>query len=73
MNAYIYIEGIMHSILSKNRNHNCDCSCFQNTGLFNVDTIRKWAHKVGRVTRKKSYMNKINRGKRFKFGKTIDE
>ena len=33
-----------------------------------VDTIRKRAHKVGPVTHKKLDMNKINRGKRFKFG-----
>ena len=41
-----------------------------------IDTIRKWAHKGGlieRVARKKSYSNKINRGKRLKFGKEILE
>ena len=30
-----------------------------------VDTIRKRAHEVGRVARKKPYMNKINGGKRL--------
>ena len=38
-----------------------------------VDTIRKRAHEVGRVARKKSYMNKINRGKRLKFAKEMLE
>ena len=28
-----------------------------------VDIIRKWAHELGRVARKKPYVNKINRGK----------
>ena len=38
-----------------------------------VDTIRKWAHKVGRAVHKKSYVNKISRGKRLKFGKEMLE
>ena len=38
-----------------------------------VDTNRKWAHEVGRVARKKPYVNKINRGKRLKFDKEMLE
>ena len=38
-----------------------------------VDTIRKRVHEVGRVARKKPYVNKINRGKRFKFAKEMLE
>ena len=38
-----------------------------------VDTIRKRTHEVGRVARKKPYVNKINRGKRLKFGKEMLE
>ena len=41
-----------------------------------VDTIRKRAHEVElfeRVARKKPYVNKINRGKRLKFGKEMLE
>ena len=38
-----------------------------------VDTIRKRAHKVGPVAHKKLDMNKINRGKRFKFGRKMLE
>ena len=38
-----------------------------------VDTIRTWAHELGRVARKKSSMNKINRGKRVKFGEEMLE
>ena len=38
-----------------------------------VDTIRKRAHEVGRVARKKPYVNKINRGKRLKFAKETHE
>ena len=41
--------------------------------LLQVDTIRKWAHEVGRVTRKKPYVNKINRGKRLMFVKEMLE
>ena len=41
-----------------------------------VDIIRKRAHEfglLGRVARKKPYVNKINRGKRVKFGKVMLE
>ena len=41
-----------------------------------VNTIRERVHEVGlfgRVARKKPYVNKINRGKRLKFGKEILE
>ena len=38
-----------------------------------VETIRERAHEVGRVARKKPYVNKINRGTRLKFGKEILE
>ena len=38
-----------------------------------VDTIRKRAHEVRRVARKKPYVNKINRGKRLKFAKETHE
>ena len=38
-----------------------------------VDTIRKWAHEVGRVARKKPSVNKINREKRLKFAKEMLE
>ena len=41
-----------------------------------IDTIRKRAHEVGllgRVAGKKSYVNKINRGKRLKFSKEMLE
>ena len=38
-----------------------------------VDTIRKRVHEVGRVARKKPYVNKINRGKRIKLGKEMLE
>ena len=38
-----------------------------------VDTIRQRAHELGRVARKKLYVNKINRGKRLKFGKVMLE
>ena len=41
-----------------------------------VDTIRKRAHEVGRfgpVAHEKSFVNHINRGKRFKFGKEMHE
>ena len=38
-----------------------------------IDTIRKRAHELGRVARKKPYVNKINRGKRIKFAKEILE
>ena len=41
-----------------------------------VYTIRKQVHEValfGRVARKKPYVNKINRGKRLKFGKEMLE
>ena len=38
-----------------------------------VDTIRKRTHELGRVARKKLYVNKINRGKWIKFGKEILE
>ena len=41
-----------------------------------VDTIRNRAHEArlfGQVARKKPYMNKINRGKRLKFGKEMLE
>ena len=41
--------------------------------LLHVDTIRKRAHEVGRVARKKPYVNKINRGKRLKFAKKMFE
>ena len=41
--------------------------------LLQVDTIRKWAHEIGRVTRKKHYVNKINRGKRLMFVKEMLE
>ena len=39
----------------------------------NVDTIRKLAHEVGRVVRKKPYVNKIYRGKQLKFAKEMPE
>ena len=41
-----------------------------------VDTIRNRGHEArlfGRVARKKPYVNKINRGKRFKFAKEMFE
>ena len=38
-----------------------------------IDTIRKRAHEVGRVARKKPCMNKINREKQFKFCKKMLE
>ena len=38
-----------------------------------VETIRKWVHEFGRVAHKKPYVNKINRGKRLKFGKEMLE
>ena len=38
-----------------------------------ADTIRKRAHELGRVARQKPYVNKINRGKRIKFGKEMLE
>ena len=38
-----------------------------------VDTIRKRAHELGRVARKKPYVNKIDRRKRIKFGKEMLE
>ena len=38
-----------------------------------VDTIRKRAHEVRRVARKKSCVNKINRGRRLKFDKEMLE
>ena len=38
-----------------------------------IDTIRKRAHEVGRVARKKHCMNKINREKQFKFCKKMLE
>ena len=41
-----------------------------------VDTIRNRAHEarlLGRVARKKPYVNKINRGKRLKFAKEMLE
>ena len=41
--------------------------------LLHVDTIRKRAHKVGQVVRKKPYVNKINRGKRLKVAKDMFE
>ena len=41
--------------------------------LLQVDTVRKRAHEVGRVVRKKSYVNKINRGKQVKFDKEVLE
>ena len=38
-----------------------------------VDTIRKRVHELGRVARKKSFVNKIIRGKRSKFPKEVLE
>ena len=41
-----------------------------------VETIRNRAHEAtlfGRVARQKPYLNKINRGKRLKFGKEMLE
>ena len=38
-----------------------------------VDTIRKRVHELGRVARKKSFVNKIIRGKRAKFSKEMLE
>ena len=38
-----------------------------------VDIIRKRAHKIGPVAHKKPDMNKINRRKRFKFGRKMLE
>lgn len=42
--------------------------------VLHADTIRKRAHEVGlfgRVARKKPYLNKINRGKRFRFAREM--
>ena len=41
--------------------------------LLQVDTIRKRAYEVGRIARRKSYVNRSNRGRRLKFDKEILE
>ena len=38
-----------------------------------IDTIRKRAHELGQVARKKPYLNKINREKWLKFGQKMLE
>ena len=38
-----------------------------------IDTIQKRTYEVGRIAHKKPYVNKINRGKRLKFGKEMLE
>ena len=38
-----------------------------------IDTIQKRTHEVGRIARKKPYVNKINRRKRLKFAKEMLE
>ena len=41
--------------------------------LLHVDIVRKRAHGLGRIARKKSYVDKINREKRFKSAEEMFE